>query len=52
MIIYEFKSGDPDTFTQDSVIKYNENGSFLCIPCNMENSDYQAYLKWAEENNG
>jgi len=23
-----------------------------CIPIDNANSDYQAYLKWAEENNG
>jgi len=32
--------------------KNNEDGTILWIQLNPENSDYQAYLKWAEENNG
>lgn len=45
---YEFKKGNPDTFTQDTVTRYNEDGSVLSIPCDESNSDYQRYLRWLE----
>lgn len=48
MPTYELKKGDPETFTQDSVTRYNDDGSVSSIPCNEENSDYQAYLRWLE----
>lgn len=32
--------------------KDNGDGSVDWIPMDESNSDYQAYLKWAEENNG
>jgi hypothetical protein len=34
------------------ILKIDENGLESHIPLDPANSDYQAYLKWAEENNG
>lgn len=31
--------------------KTDENGLICWIPCDPNNSDYQEYLKWVEENN-
>ena len=36
----------------DSLKRIDEDGEIVWIPINTANSDYQAYLKWAEENNG
>ena len=39
--------GNPDTLVQ----KIDDNGTVWAIPKDLANSDYQEYLKWAEENN-
>lgn len=51
MAVYEYKAADPETFTQASVMLYNSDGSFLSIPCDPANSDYQRYLRWLEDPN-
>ena len=33
------------------VILSNADGSTTSIPVNLDNTDYQAYLKWLEEGN-
>ena len=35
----------------DSVFLVNEDGSGLCIPFVLDNTDYQEYLKWLAEGN-
>ena len=39
---------DPIFNTIDSVFKMDAN---LCIPFDLANTDYQAYLKWVAEGN-
>jgi len=51
-IRYEYINEDLLTMTIGHVDRFNEDGSVSWIPLNPANSDYQAYLKWAEENNG
>lgn len=36
----------------DSLKRTDENGEICWLPIDERNVDYQAYLKWAEENNG
>lgn len=40
----------PEYFNGDLVGIGTNDGRF--IPADLTNSDYQAYLKWVEENNG
>lgn len=35
----------------NTIIQYEENGVAYSIPTDPANSDYQAYLKYLEENN-
>jgi len=37
---------------KEFLVKRTDGEVISFIPMNEENSDYQAYLKWAEENNG
>ena len=41
-----------DENTGRSIISYEENGFKYSFIDDEGNSDYQAYLKWVEENNG
>lgn len=41
-----------DENTGRTIISYKENGFKYSFLDDENNSDYQAYLKWAEENNG
>jgi hypothetical protein len=34
-----------------SVTRFNDDGSISCIPVDVQNADYQEYLKWLEEGN-
>ena len=34
-----------------AVTRFNDDGSVSCIPVDMQNADYQEYLKWLEEGN-
>ena len=43
--IYTIKPADPSTFTNEMIIRENEDGSISSIPLDPANSDYQAYLK-------
>ncbi len=33
------------------IVKDNGNGNFTSFPADLENQNYQAYLKWLEEGN-
>jgi hypothetical protein len=46
--VYEIKQ---TTMGEDIIIATYENGRVLSIPLDPANSDYQAYLKYLEENN-
>ena len=41
---YTIKPADPDTLTQEIIIRENEDGSISSIPLDPANADYQAYL--------
>lgn len=41
---YTIKPADPDTFTNEMIIRENEDGSISSIPVDPANSDYQLYL--------
>lgn len=41
----------PVTGINDSVLRFNEDGSITSIPYVEANTDYQAYLAWLEEGN-
>lgn len=51
-INYQYVNEDPSTMTVEHVDRFNEDGTVSWIPIESKNADYQAYLKWAEENNG
>ena len=40
-----------DTNQLASITKNDGSGLILSIPINLENTDYQAYLKWVAEGN-
>ena len=37
--------------SENSVLKYNDDGSVSSIPFDQDNTDYQAYLTWVSEGN-
>lgn len=39
------------TISGESIIRTNTDGTKTSIPTNMDNSDYQEYLKWLAEGN-
>ncbi len=47
-IKYTMKPADPDTFTNEMIIRENKDGSISSIPVDPANSDYQRYLRWLE----
>ena len=42
---------DRDTNQLASITKNDGSGVILSIPVNLDNTDYQAYLKWVAEGN-
>ena len=40
-----------DGGASNAVMRFNPNGSISSIPFILDNTDYQAYLKWLEEGN-
>ena len=40
-----------NTKTVNSVMKIDDNGQIWFIPFALDNTDYQAYLKWLDEGN-
>lgn len=39
------------TFGRDAAIKTNEDGTYTSFFFDLENAEYQAYLKWLEAGN-
>ena len=52
MINYQYIEQDLEQMIIEHVERANEDGSVSWIPIEPSNSDYQAYLKWVEDNNG
>lgn len=50
-ISYEYINEDLENMILEHVNRTNEDGSISWIPIEPKNSEYQEYLKWAEENN-
>jgi hypothetical protein len=47
---YIYTKIDPTEFDSGMIIRESENGEIWYIPINQANSDYQAYLKYLEDN--
>jgi hypothetical protein len=52
MINYQYIEQDLEQMIIEHVERTNEDGSVSWIPIEPSNLDYQAYLKWVEDNNG
>jgi hypothetical protein len=50
-IIYEHINEDIENMIIEHISRTNEDGSVSWIPIEPKNSEYQEYLRWAEENN-
>ena len=47
MISYKIEEKEDSVF----IVRTNDDSTFSWIPSDINNSDYQEYLRWVEENN-